>query len=213
MIKHIIFDLDGTLYSMQHGMREFFRELLMGLTASWLGISPEECEPIYREALKRHGTTLEWLTKEEGYTDKDAFMAHVHPEEEVKFVPDDPELKEFLEKLPLPCSVLTNSPSFHAERVIKKLQLESVFQRVFSIDDYVLEGKPNPSSYRRALDALGLTPKEAIFIDDYPRYVEGYMNIGGRGILLDETDLYKDYTGEKIKNLKELAGILNLEAH
>ena len=209
MIRHILFDLDGTLYSLQEGLQEFFTKRLQEFTSSWLALPWEECEPLWKDAMKRHGTTLEWLIREKGFTNIDAFFAHVHPENEADFLPYNPELRGFLEKLALPYSILTNSPGFHAERIIKKLDLEGLFQQVFAIDKSGLGGKPDPSSYRRALDTFGLKPNEMLFIDDVPRYAEGYVKIGGRGILLDETGKYKDYPHEKIQSLKELPRLID----
>ena len=208
MIRHILFDLDGTLYSLKEGLQEFFSRRLREYASSWLEISWEECEPLWKDAMKRHGTTLEWLINDYGYTDTEAFFAYVHPENEAEFLPYDPQLRGFLEKLPLPCSILTNSPGFHAERIIKKLDLEGIFQKVFAIDPSGLGGKPHPSSYKRALDAFELKPEEMLFIDDVPRYVEGYLKTGGRALLLDETDTHRDYPHERIKNLKEITRFL-----
>ena len=208
MIKHILFDLDGTLYSMKGGMDDFFRMRLWGFTSSWLGISLDEYKILWKEAMKVYGTTLEWLIKEKGFKDTEAFFAHVHPESEIEFLPYDPELRGFLENLPVPCSILTNSPIFHAERVIKQLNLEGVFRQVYAIDDSGLGGKPHPSSYRRALDDFGLKPKEMLYIDDLPRYVEGYINIGGRGLLFDEMDKYKDSPYDRILDIREIVKFL-----
>jgi len=83
-----------------------------------------------------------------------------------------------------------------------------VFQNVFAIEEHGLKGKPHPSFFYRALDCLGLKPEEALFIDDIPRYVEGYISIGGKGLLFDERDKYTWYTHERIKNLWELTNFI-----
>jgi putative hydrolase of the HAD superfamily len=160
------------------------------------------------DGLKRYGTTIEWLTCEKGFTAVADYHVYDYPENEADSLPPDPELRRFLENLPCPCSILTNSPGFHADRFIKKLGLEGIFLHVFSLESNDLKGKPHASAFRRALDTLSLKPEEALFVDDAPRYVEGYLNIGGMGILLDELDTYADYPHARIKNLKELARFL-----
>ncbi|MCL2008168.1 MAG: HAD-IA family hydrolase [Treponema sp.] len=209
MVRHILFDLDGTLYPMHSGMQEFFRERLLGFTCDFLKLTKEECTPLLNGVRKRYGTTLEWLMKEKDFTDINAFMAYVHPENEVDFVPKNPDLRSLIEGLNLPCSILTNSPLFHAQRVIDFLDLKGIFQNIFSIDNFEQLGKPHPSSYRRVLDNLNLGPNDVLFIDDFPEYVEGYTAIGGRGILLDENDVYEDYPHCRIKSLRELTGFLS----
>jgi len=177
MVKHILFDLDSTLYSSRYGLDAFFTQRLQEYVSSWLCLSPEEYNNARKDGLKRHGTT-------------------------------NPELRRFLETLPCPCSILTNSPFFHAGRVIKRLGLEGVFIHVFDIMGNGFKGKPHPSSYRRALGELGLKIEEVLFIDDLPNYVKGYLSLGGRGILLDEKDIHKDYPHERIQNLMELTRFL-----
>jgi len=209
MIRHILFDLDSTLYSSRYGLEKYFFSRLKEYTALWLGLPMEESERLREPGYLRHGTTLAWLCTEMGFTRVDEYMAYVHPENEADCLPPDPELRCFLESLPYPCSILTNSPLFHAERILKKLGLEGVFKHIFDITYNQGKGKPNASAYQKPLDALGLPIEEVLFVDDLPHYVAGYLAIGGRGILLDEMELHKDYPNERIRNLRELTGILN----
>ena len=208
MIRHILFDLDNTLYSADWGLDDFFIKRLREYTSSWLGLPWEECEPLWREAMKRFGTTLEWLVSEKGFTAVDEYFAYMHPENEADGLPPDPELRRFIEGLPCGCSVLSNAPLLHVDRIIGKLRLQGIFQQVVTIESHGLKGKPHASAYYRALDALGLMPEEVLFVDDIPRYVKGYITLGGKGILFDEYDSHQNYPHEKIKSLMELTRFL-----
>ena len=208
MIQHILFDLDNTLYSVSYGLEEEVSRRVLEFTLSWLALPREEGERLWRDGYKRYGTTIEWLTYEKGFTAFDEYQAYIHPEDEADSLAPDPELRSFLENLPCPCSVLTNSPRFHADRIIKKLELEGIFNHVFDIEGNGLKGKPRASAFQRALDTLGLKPEDVLFVDDMPPYVEGYLALGGRGILLDEMGIHTDYPHEKIKNLRELTRFL-----
>jgi putative hydrolase of the HAD superfamily len=208
MIRHILFDLDDTLYSANYGLDDRFLERLQEFTSTFLGMDRDECESLRREAITRYGTTLEWLCVEKGFTDTEGYFAFIHPENEADCLPPNPELRQFLMNLPCPCSVLTNSPRFHAERVIKKIGLEGVFLNVFDIASNGLKGKPHESAFRAALGILGLEAEEALFVDDYPRYVYGYILIGGKGLLFDENDTHKNYPYEKIRELREITRFL-----
>ena len=208
MIWHVLFDLDDTLYSVNYGLDDRFLERLQEFTSTFLGMDREECELLRREAITRYGTTLEWLSVEKGFTDTEGYFAFIHPENEADCLPPNPELRQFLLNLPCPCSVLTNSPRFHAERVIKKIGLEGVFQNIFDIASNGLKGKPHESAFRAALDILVLKVEEALFVDDYPRYVYGYILIGGKGLLFDENDIHKNYPYEKIRELREITRFL-----
>ena len=209
MIRHILFDLDCTLYSVNYGLEDEVSRRIQEFTVSWLGLSGDECNRLRMEALKRYGTTMEWLAAEKCLTAYSDYYNYVHPADEAASLPPDPELRKFLEGLPCPCSILTNSPGFHAERIIKKLELEGVFQYVFDIQGNGHIGKPHALAFNRALDAIGLKIDEALFIDDNHRYTKGYIDLGGRALLLDERDINKDYPYERIGNLKELTKFLD----
>lgn len=209
MIRHILFDLDCTLYSARYGLEEKVVSRMWQYLAQYLGISVEEAAVERKKRNDKYGTTIEWIMAEEGFTDIDDYMAKIHPEDEADSLPPDPELRRFLEELPCPCSILTNSPRSHAERIIRKLGLEGIFRNIFDIESGGYRGKPHISVYRRALDTLGLLPGEVIFIDDVRRYVDGFIAIGGRGILFDEENAHPDYPHARIKNLRELVQFLD----
>ena len=208
MIRHVLFDLDNTLYSASWGLDDFYFQRVWEFAASWLKLPPEEVKQIWTEGYTRHGTTIGWLKSERGFNDIEEYYAWVHPEHEADCLLPDPQLRAFLESLPYPSSILTNSPRFHADRILKKLELEGVFCQIISIEDTGYYGKPEAAAYQHALDALGLKPEEVLFIDDTPRYVQGYLAMGGRGLLIDENDKHGNFPHERIKTLKEIERFL-----
>jgi putative hydrolase of the HAD superfamily len=210
MIRYILFDLDNTLYPAGSGMEEALQKRIIGYVMSFLGVSAEEALRVRREGITRHGTTLEWLIHEKGFTDIDGYYAAVHPDGEEDGLSPDPELRPFLESLPVPRAILTNSPKEHSDRVLKKLGIGDLFTHVFDMRWNGNRGKPLPSAFYRALDVLGTSPAETLFVDDYTRYVEGYINLGGRGVLLDEGDVHRDFPYPRIRRLRELTAFLEV---
>jgi len=99
MIKHLLFDLDNTLYSNNTGMEQGFQRRIIGFAARFLGITPEEAVARRREGLKNYGATIEWLMGEYGFSAIDDYYAAVHPAGEEDSIPPDPELRDFLEGL------------------------------------------------------------------------------------------------------------------
>jgi putative hydrolase of the HAD superfamily len=208
MIRYILFDLDNTLYSIKTGMEEDFQRRIIAFTARFLGLSPEEALIRRREGITRYGTTLEWLMGDRGFTAIDEYYAAVHPSGEEDIIPPDPELRLFLKSLGLPLAILTNSPREHTDRVLAKIGIADLFTRIFDMRWNGNQGKPLPIAFTRALDALGSSPDDTLFVDDAPRYVQGYLNLGGRGILRDELDRHPDYPHPKIRELRELTRYL-----
>ena len=69
-------------------------------------------------------------------------------------------------------------------------------------------GGAGSSSIRRVLAACGVAPEEALFVDDMPRYVQGFVDVGGHGILFDELDRHPDSRLRRIRGLAELPALI-----
>jgi putative hydrolase of the HAD superfamily len=209
MITHLLFDLDNTLYSCRYGLGDRVYERLIGFIAGLLGVTPEEAAAQRRERIALYGTTLEWLRAEKGLADPETYFRAVHPDDEAEGLPFDPALRPFLEGLSRPLAILTNSPMEPADRILDKLQIRDLFTHVFDIKSNGLKGKPNPLAFCRALDAIGSAPENTLFVDDYPRYIQGFLALGGRGLLIDERDNFPDFPGNRIRRLEELKAYLD----
>jgi putative hydrolase of the HAD superfamily len=211
MLTYLLFDLDNTLYSAHYGMEEAMGRRNIAFIARYLGLTPEEAALERRRTMGKHGTSLEWLMAEKGFTDIEAYYAAVHPQGEEASLKPDPGLGEFLKGLPLPCAILTNAPREHADRVLAKLEIRGCFTHVFDIRWNGFVGKPAPGAFTRPLEVLGASPGGTLFVDDFPPYVDGYRALGGPGVLLDELDRYPDYPPPRIRNLRELplAALIN----
>ncbi|MDR1252731.1 MAG: HAD-IA family hydrolase [Treponema sp.] len=204
MFKYLLFDLDNTLYSCCHGLEDKVRCRMRAFTAAFLGISPDEAWRQRMMLAAKYGTNLEWLMGEKGFTAVEDYFAAVHPKDEADSLPADPELRAFLLGLPIPKAILTNSPREHSDRILSKLGITDLFTHVFDVRQSGYKGKPRPEAFNRALSILGVKAPDVLFIDDNPSYVEGFIALGGAGLLLDENDVHGDYPHPKIRELKEL---------
>ena len=101
-----------------------------------------------------------------------------------------PEALAFLERAEasgIPVVVLTNDlQAFHGSDWLANLAVAKRFAHV--IDGSVTGVlKPDPRAYRFALDAIGLAPPEALFVDDQPRNADGAEQAGLSAELFDVT--------------------------
>ena len=208
MTKALMFDLDNTLYSEKTGMETHVLERINHFVSGYLGWPLSETHERRREGARRFGTTLEWLVYEKGLKDVESYFAFVHPEGEEECISYDAGFCGFLDSLDYPKIVLTNAPMEHAARVLKKLRIEDRFLGVFDIKCNNLVGKPHPKSYLRALEASGLDLATTLFIDDSPKYIKGYLALGGRAILKDEGERFAGLGFERIRTLEDLPRLL-----
>jgi putative hydrolase of the HAD superfamily len=208
MLRLVLLDLDNTLYPESRGMDIDIVKRMNEYVAGYLGISVAAALELRRERARRYGTTLEWLTVEQGFADPESFFAAVHPEGEEYCLEPDPELARALDAVELPKAVLTNSPSEHAHRVLRKLGVSDRFSAIYDIRFNALRGKPHAEAYRRACEASGVGVEETLFVDDMPKYARGFSALGGRALLIDEADRFADEGLPRIRGLAELPAYL-----
>ncbi|OHD23970.1 MAG: hypothetical protein A2Y38_03065 [Spirochaetes bacterium GWB1_59_5] len=208
MLRALIFDLDNTLYPASAAMEAHTIARMNEYTARLLGTSIEEAFAIRRERMPHYGTTLEWLMAEHDFIDSEHYFSYVHPAGEEDLVEFDPALGSFLDSLPLPKYVFTNAPMEHADRVLKKLRIADKFQRVFDVRFCKLKGKPSARAVDDVIAAIGLPPEETLFADDIPRYVRGFIERGGKGVLVDHFGKHPDSGLPTIQTIYQLPAYL-----
>lgn len=208
MLRYLLLDLDNTLYSESHGLEKAVFVRMMRYAADFLGLSVEEAMEKRRAIKSSYGTTLEWLIRDHGYSDIEAYFAAVHPEGEEEPLSPDPALGRLLDSMDLPKAIFTNAPREHAERILARLGVSDRFEEIYDVRFNQFQGKPHVEAGLRVCAACGVEPNEALFVDDLPRYVEGFIAAGGRGILLDELDRHGHETMRRIHSLVELPAIL-----
>jgi len=210
MLKYLLFDLDNTLYSSRLGLEDNVKRRIGEFAGSYLGITPEAVWSQRMALIHKYGTCLEWLMAEKGFTDVEGYLAAVHPPDEADFLGADAELRAFLCGIPLPKAILTNSPREHADLILGKLGLCDIFTHVFDVRQCGFLGKPRREVFENALRVMGVSASEVLFIDDSPLYVEGFIAMGGNGVLFDENDVHKNYASRRIRDIKELTQFLTL---
>jgi putative hydrolase of the HAD superfamily len=171
-------------------------------------MSVEEARAFRHERARKYGTTLEWLRTEYGFVDVESYFAAVHPEGEEYCIASDPGLGPLLDSMPQRKAVLTNSPSEHAERILSKLGVAERFEAVYDIRFNGLKGKPHADAYRRACAALGAGIDETVFVDDMPKYVRGFLDIGGRAVLVDEGGRFDAEGLVSVRDLSQLPALV-----
>ena len=185
-ISHLIFDLDNTLYPASSRLADEMHRRMTSFVAQYLKISLSQAEIIRKAGFTRHGTTMRWLQVEQGMQNPAEFLEYVHPVNLDEFLVPAPELRPFIESIPLPKVILTNAPHNHAQRILKFYGIEDCFGEIFDLEANNYVGKPNRSVYEKCLSVMACPAQEAIFIDDIPAYLETFDMIGGHCILVDE---------------------------
>jgi putative hydrolase of the HAD superfamily len=195
-LRHLLVDLDDTLYPASSGLREEIVRRMNAFVARFLETDEETAAGIRRDLSRRYGTTLSGLIQQFRYTSPDEYLRYTHPAEVERFLSRDPGLRPALEKVRLPMSILTNSPMEHAERILRFLGISDLFVKVYDIRFNDLQGKPHTSLYTRVLHDLALEAPEVLLIDNRLDYLLGFRKIGGRVLLVEEGECIAEPAGD-----------------
>ena len=109
-ISHLLFDIDNTLYSGEAPINKNITRRMILFAENFLNVPYDEAVRLRKEKLPVYGSTLNWLRTEYNFTDIEFFFNTVHPAEEEKELIPDPNLRQFLQTLNLPMTILTNAP-------------------------------------------------------------------------------------------------------
>jgi putative hydrolase of the HAD superfamily len=209
MIRYLLFDLDNTLYPASCGIEREIDRRMTAFVSEYLRIPEREAWSLRKVDAIKFGTTLQWLRLEYGFHDMERYFEAVHPADVGSYIRFDPGLIVMLAGIPLPKAVLTNSPMEHARRVLGHLQIGEQFTHVFDIRYNRYRGKPYKEVYRKVLAEIGKNIEEVLFIDDLPHYLTSFRELGGQGLLVDETGTHEDTDLPAIRRISELEAFLS----
>lgn len=185
-VRYVLFDVDNTLYPESSGLLHEINERMTRYVAALLSVSEEQASVTRRTYREQYGTTLSGLVHHHGLADVNAFLEYCHPTQLDTFLTPDPDLQAFLASLPVPASILTNSPMEHARRVLRFLGIEEYFEHVFDIRYNEYRGKPSKELFRRVLSHIGRPAGEVLLVDDGVEHVRAFREMGGVAVLVDE---------------------------
>mgnify|MGYP001070377799 CR=1 FL=1 len=176
-IQAVIFDLDNTLYDFLGAKDQAIRAAIDAMIDTGLPLTPEQA----RERIDR-------IYRDKGIEYQKVFDAFLH---EVLGEIDDrmlaaavvgyrrsrdgtlvlyphvlPTLTR-LQKEGYRLAVLSDAPRYEAWIRLCMLRLHHVFDLVLTFDDTGIR-KPSPAGFRLALKRLGLEPRQAVMVGDWP---------------------------------------------
>jgi len=133
--------------------------------------------------------------------DPDKFLEYVH-DINLNSLQEDNDLRKILLLLPGKKYIFTNGTKKHAENVLKKLNLENIFQSIFGIKEANYLPKPNLETYNLFLKTYKIDPKTSIMFEDMGRNLIPAKELGMKTVLLerklpnknnfDQEEKYKD---------------------
>ncbi|MEC7615134.1 MAG: pyrimidine 5'-nucleotidase [Pseudomonadota bacterium] len=184
-IKTWIFDLDNTLYPPEENIFSQIDKKMTTFIAENLKISHEEAFNIQKQNFIDHGTTLAgFMNTGNSKINPDKFLEYVH-DINLNSLKEDNKLRKILLMLPGKKYIFTNGTKKHAENVLKKLNLENIFQSIFGIKEANYLPKPNIETYNLFLKINNIDPKTSIMFEDMGRNLIPAKELGITTVLLE----------------------------
>jgi putative hydrolase of the HAD superfamily len=210
VIRHILFDLDNTLYPRACGLFYLIEERIKEYLRVRLNLTYEEAAALRRRYLGEYGFTLVGLMKH-NRVDPDDYLKFVHEVDVEGIIAEDRGLAQLMSRIPLTKVIVTNGTARHAQRVIRSLGIEPFFSHIYDIAFMGYCPKPHLATFRRVLDHLGVTAEECLMLDDHVPTLATGRALGMTTIYVGNAEeVEADYRIAEIKGLEKILRDLQL---
>jgi len=171
-----IFDLDNTLYPVTKDLLSDIDAQMSRFVSNFLNIDLHESRKVQKKYFREYGLTLRGLMIHHKL-DPAEFFKEMAPTNLEKIQPN-PDLGAIINTLPGRKLIYTNSACEHAELVLERLGIRSVFEGVFDITaaDYV--PKPAEEPYQKLCEQFFIEPQRALMVDDIARNLRPASALG-----------------------------------
>ena len=181
-IKNWIFDLDNTLYSPEEEIFSQIDERMTKFITDKFKINNEEAFNIQKKYFIEYGTTLSGLMKKNNI-DTDEFLEFVH-DIDLEILKPDKKLNKIISNLPGKKFIFTNGSKKHAQNVLKKLEMNVIFDDIYDIKDSNFIPKPNMEAYTTFINKMGIDVNKSIMFEDIARNLQPAKELGIISVLI-----------------------------
>ncbi|CAN7194466.1 pyrimidine 5'-nucleotidase [Phenylobacterium sp. LjRoot219] len=177
-----LFDLDDTLYPSESGLMAEIERRMTAFVMRVTGLPRDEAYRLQKDYLLEHGITLLGLMRHHGVDPVEFADAYV--DISLDILAHDPELVSAIAALPGRRLVFTNADERHAQRVLQRLGLTTLFDDVFHIASFDYTPKPDPAVFTRMCAEHALEPQGTVFFEDSERNLKPAADLGMTTVLV-----------------------------
>jgi putative hydrolase of the HAD superfamily len=182
-----IFDLDNTLYPAKCNLFAQVDRRMAEFIARYLGVPLEYARHLQKSYYRQFGTTLAGMMTVHKM-EPSLFLDYVH-DIDLTPVPEHPELRAAIERLPGRKLIFTAGSHRHAERVAGKLGVLDLFEDIVDIVDSGFIPKEHAAAYERLLASHAIAPDRAAMFEDMPHNLTAPHALGMTTVLVHSSYL------------------------
>lgn len=226
MIKYVVFDLDDTLCDYQKAKSNAINEVNIVLKEKKIELDSfwkeySLIEPIlYGQFIEGKISIEEYRMRrysniiDKQFNDSEEIaneLNNIYMEnanKNIELFDDVIPLFNELNRKSIKSVILTNGPSDGQRDKILALNLNYLVSNIY-ISEEIGYSKPNREVYEYVLNDLSCSLSEIIMVGDSIKYdYEGAKKIGMEAVLVDRSNIHKDFSGLKVSSMLELMSIL-----
>lgn len=186
-LTHVLFDLDNTLYPRTSGLLQEIGRRIQVWMCDRLEMTWDEAAAVRRDYFVRYGTTLNGLLAERTIDAAD-FLAFVHDVPVERYLSPNPALAAMLAGIPLRRVVYTNATAAYSWRVLERLGVAPLFERVIGIEEVGLRNKLHREAYEHVLSLLAVGGPQCVMVEDSARNLGPARALGMATVLVSADD-------------------------
>jgi len=200
-----IFDLDNTLHDAQSKIFPLVNKKMNEYISSYLDISIENASSLRETYWDRYGATLKGLIKHHNI-DPIEFLSITHDLNNFnELVFPENNLKKNLSKIHGRKIIYTNAPKNYTNTILQILDIMTLFDEVFTIEDSNFIPKPDKAMMDFFLKKYDIS--EAFFIDDVKENLMTAKKFSLSTIWITNDDSHPSYVDMKIKKISDLLSL------
>lgn len=166
MKKIWIFDLDDTLHNASAHIFPVMNRAMTQYIMDHLDLDEKNAHALRQHYWRIYGATLKGLVRHHN-TDPYHFLEETHQLENLReMVIQVKRLRHTLQSLDGRKLVFTNAPRSYALRVLDILDIEDIFELVFSVESTKFHAKPSIRGFRKLLQAIKAKAEDCIMLED-----------------------------------------------
>jgi len=209
-IETLIFDLDDTLYPPSTGVWDAIGVRINQFIQDNLDLPLESVAVLRDELFHKYGTTLRGLQIVYGI-DPYKYLNYVHNIPLENYLQPNPALRSVLSQISARMAIFTNADQNHALRVLDRVGLAGIFERIIDVMDVAPYCKPQPEAFHRALEILGNpSPDRCVVIEDSVRNVNAAQQLGFHTILVGSPNGSDVSADARLNSLDEFTDLADL---
>ena len=162
-----------------------------------LNINIKEAKYLQKKYFVENGTTLHGLMVNHNIKPEE-FLYFVH---NINFdvVKPNEKLNELIKKISNKKIIFTNADMPYVEKILKRLNLNNVFDDIFDIKKMNYIPKPNIKTYKKLITTYKVKTSKAILFDDIPQNLVTASKLGLKTVQVYNKNLDKELNGRSKK--------------